>query len=31
LAEFDFTSSNRVALGVNDDKRTERALICIEG
>jgi transposase-like protein len=31
LAEFDFRYSNRVALGVNDDKRTERALKGIVG
>jgi transposase-like protein len=31
LAEFDFRYSNRIALGVDDDKRTERALLGIEG
>lgn len=26
LAEFDFRYSNRIALGVNDDQRTDEAL-----
>ncbi len=31
LAEFDFRMSNRIALGVNDDVRTERAIKGAEG
>lgn len=31
LAEFDFRASNRIALGVNDDVRTERAIRGAEG
>jgi hypothetical protein len=31
LAEFDFRMNNRVALGVNDDVRTERAIKGAEG
>jgi hypothetical protein len=31
LAEFDFRYSNRIALGINDEARTIRALKGIEG
>ena len=31
LAEFDFRYSNRVALGVNDEGRTNKALAGIKG
>lgn len=31
LAEFDFRYNNRIALGVDDEKRTERALVEIRG
>jgi hypothetical protein len=31
LADFDFRYSNRVALGVNDEARTDRALMGMVG
>jgi len=31
LAEFDFRYSNRIALGVNDDERADRAIVGVTG